>query len=220
MGRCRTRYTPGVRRVRSYHSWRTPPARFPTVSRVASAPIAAEFRLTVQCPTSLFSLGLSHGDFRSEGSRVCVARHGFGECPIALLTPRIRGGLTCRTSRPLHRVPDASHVRPSRVSGGAQHSSFRSLRLPRAPPAGKLGGLTCPSPLFISQVMEVPSPDGPLPGIPGKRCAHCNTQTTPLWRNGPDGPKTLCNACGVRDNRRHAKVRPPSPQPWKIFDDA
>ena len=214
MGRRRTRHTPGVRRVQSYHSWRTPPARFPTVSRVASAPIAAEFRLTVQCPTSLFSLGLSHGDFRSEGSRVCVARHGFGECPIALLTPRIREGLTCRTSRPLHRAPDASHVRPSRVSGGAQHSSFRSLRLPRCPaPPSKRGGLTCPSPLFISQVMEVPSHDGLLPGIPGKRCAHCNTQTTPLWRNGPDGPKTLCNACGVRDNRRHAKVRPPSPQP-------
>jgi len=57
--------------------------------------------------------------------------------------------------------------------------------------------------------MDVPSHDGLLPGIPGKRCAHCNTQTTPLWRNGPDGPKTLCNACGVRDNRRHAKVRPP-----------
>ena len=81
-----------------------------------------------------FSLGLSHGDFRSEGSRVCVARHGFGECPIALLTPRIRGGLTYRTSWPLHRAPDASHVRPSRVSGGARHSSFRSLRLPGAPP--------------------------------------------------------------------------------------
>lgn len=134
MGRRRTRHTPGVRRVQSYHSWRTPPARLPTVSRVASAPIAAEFHLTVQCPTSLFSLGLSHGDFRSEGSRVCVARHGFGECPIALLTPRIREGLTCRTSRPLHRAPDASHVRPSRVSGGARHSSFRSLRLPGAPP--------------------------------------------------------------------------------------
>jgi len=44
-------------------------------------------------------------------------------------------------------------------------------------------------------------------GIPGKRCAHCNTHTTPLWRNGPDGPKTLCNACGVRDNRRQNKTR-------------
>ena len=45
-----------------------------------------------------------------------------------------------------------------------------------------------------------------LPGVAGKRCAHCNTHTTPLWRNGPDGPKTLCNACGVRDNRRLAKA--------------
>lgn len=23
-------------------------------------------------------------------------------------------------------------------------------------------------------------------------------QTTPVWRAGPHGPKTLCNACGVR----------------------
>jgi Zn ribbon nucleic-acid-binding protein len=59
---------------------------------------------------------------------------------------------------------------------------------------------------------EVPA-TGMLPGIPGKRCAHCNTQTTPLWRNGPDGPKTLCNACGVRDNRRHAKVNTPTRAP-------
>ena len=31
-----------------------------------------------------------------------------------------------------------------------------------------------------------------------KTCAFCRTQKTPLWRNGPFGPKTLCNACGVR----------------------
>lgn len=30
------------------------------------------------------------------------------------------------------------------------------------------------------------------------RCVHCKTTETPLWRGGPDGPKTLCNACGVR----------------------
>ncbi|CEG01118.1 Zinc finger, GATA-type [Ostreococcus tauri] len=54
--------------------------------------------------------------------------------------------------------------------------------------------------------MEVPTSAPLLPGVAGKRCAHCNTHTTPLWRNGPDGPKTLCNACGVRDNRRHAKA--------------
>jgi hypothetical protein len=30
------------------------------------------------------------------------------------------------------------------------------------------------------------------------RCMHCQTQKTPQWRTGPMGPKTLCNACGVR----------------------
>lgn len=29
-------------------------------------------------------------------------------------------------------------------------------------------------------------------------CAHCGTTKTPLWRNGPGGPKSLCNACGIR----------------------
>jgi hypothetical protein len=29
-------------------------------------------------------------------------------------------------------------------------------------------------------------------------CLNCGTQQTPQWRRGPDGPRTLCNACGVR----------------------
>ncbi|KAL6986918.1 hypothetical protein U1Q18_012682 [Sarracenia purpurea var. burkii] len=32
----------------------------------------------------------------------------------------------------------------------------------------------------------------------GRRCSHCLAQRTPQWRAGPMGPKTLCNACGVR----------------------
>lgn len=31
-----------------------------------------------------------------------------------------------------------------------------------------------------------------------RKCTHCGTQKTPQWRAGPKGPKTLCNACGVR----------------------
>ncbi|CAL9143544.1 GATA transcription factor 5-like [Musa acuminata AAA Group] len=31
-----------------------------------------------------------------------------------------------------------------------------------------------------------------------RRCTHCGAQKTPQWRAGPLGPKTLCNACGVR----------------------
>ncbi|XP_023538437.1 GATA transcription factor 12-like [Cucurbita pepo subsp. pepo] len=32
----------------------------------------------------------------------------------------------------------------------------------------------------------------------GRKCMHCATDKTPQWRTGPMGPKTLCNACGVR----------------------
>lgn len=31
-----------------------------------------------------------------------------------------------------------------------------------------------------------------------RTCSHCETTRTPQWREGPNGPKTLCNACGVR----------------------
>ncbi|XP_009770170.1 GATA transcription factor 4 [Nicotiana tabacum] len=31
-----------------------------------------------------------------------------------------------------------------------------------------------------------------------RKCKHCGSETTPQWRTGPMGPKTLCNACGVR----------------------
>ncbi|XP_038899153.1 GATA transcription factor 9-like [Benincasa hispida] len=32
----------------------------------------------------------------------------------------------------------------------------------------------------------------------GRKCLHCQAEKTPQWRTGPMGPKTLCNACGVR----------------------
>lgn len=40
--------------------------------------------------------------------------------------------------------------------------------------------------------------DGGVEGGDGRKCLHCATDKTPQWRTGPMGPKTLCNACGVR----------------------
>lgn len=31
-----------------------------------------------------------------------------------------------------------------------------------------------------------------------RKCTHCEITKTPQWRAGPLGPKSLCNACGVR----------------------
>lgn len=37
-----------------------------------------------------------------------------------------------------------------------------------------------------------------------KECSYCGRKTTPMWRRGPQGPGTLCNACGVK--WRHGKI--------------
>ncbi|CAH8314917.1 unnamed protein product [Eruca vesicaria subsp. sativa] len=39
-----------------------------------------------------------------------------------------------------------------------------------------------------------------------RRCANCDTTTTPLWRNGPRGPKSLCNACGIRFKKEERRA--------------
>ena len=39
---------------------------------------------------------------------------------------------------------------------------------------------------------------GPGRAAPPRRCHSCNGSETPEWRRGPDGARTLCNACGLR----------------------
>ncbi|KAH6799751.1 hypothetical protein C2S51_036235 [Perilla frutescens var. frutescens] len=38
-----------------------------------------------------------------------------------------------------------------------------------------------------------------------KICSDCYTTRTPLWRGGPHGPKSLCNACGIKYNKKRRK---------------
>ncbi|KAG1239452.1 hypothetical protein G6F68_018623 [Rhizopus microsporus] len=33
-------------------------------------------------------------------------------------------------------------------------------------------------------------------------CTDCGTTESPEWRKGPNGPKTLCNACGLRWSKK------------------
>ncbi|KAF3793827.1 GATA transcription factor 16 [Nymphaea thermarum] len=43
--------------------------------------------------------------------------------------------------------------------------------------------------------------DGRMSGV-SRACVDCQTTKTPLWRSGPQGPKSLCNACGIRYRKR------------------
>lgn len=38
----------------------------------------------------------------------------------------------------------------------------------------------------------------------GKKCLYCGSKSTPMWRRGPQGAGTLCNACGVK--WKHGKI--------------
>ncbi|KAJ1409824.1 Zinc finger, GATA-type [Sesbania bispinosa] len=68
-----------------------------------------------------------------------------------------------------------------------------------------LSPTTTSSPPSSSQSDTVTAPKKSTPrkrdtadGGEGRKCLHCATDKTPQWRTGPMGPKTLCNACGVR----------------------
>ncbi|KAK7279133.1 hypothetical protein RJT34_24178 [Clitoria ternatea] len=52
----------------------------------------------------------------------------------------------------------------------------------------------------------------------GRKCQHCGAEKTPQWRAGPLGPKTLCNACGVRykSGRLVPEYRPASSPTFRI----
>ncbi|EPS59020.1 hypothetical protein M569_15793, partial [Genlisea aurea] len=39
-----------------------------------------------------------------------------------------------------------------------------------------------------------------------KSCSDCRTTRTPLWRGGPAGPKSLCNACGIKYNKKRRQL--------------
>ncbi|XP_062216808.1 GATA transcription factor 1-like [Phragmites australis] len=54
------------------------------------------------------------------------------------------------------------------------------------------------APWSLPPVLPLPPPSHAAGGAARRRCTHCATEETPQWRQGPDGPSTLCNACGVR----------------------
>ncbi|PAN29335.1 hypothetical protein PAHAL_5G217500 [Panicum hallii] len=52
-----------------------------------------------------------------------------------------------------------------------------------------------------------------------RRCANCGTTSTPLWRNGPRGPKSLCNACGIRYKKEERRAAAAAAAPAAMASD-
>ncbi|KAL3819004.1 hypothetical protein ACJIZ3_004909 [Penstemon smallii] len=99
--------------------------------------------------------------------------------------------------RPEMSVPAKARSKRSRAAPGNWTSR---LLVVSPPPASTTSSSSTESDVkkTVKQVMpkkkEVPENSG----NEGRKCLHCATDKTPQWRTGPMGPKTLCNACGVR----------------------
>eukprot|EP00268_Persea_americana_P047985 TRINITY_DN5033_c1_g2_i1.p1 TRINITY_DN5033_c1_g2~~TRINITY_DN5033_c1_g2_i1.p1 ORF type:complete len:228 (+),score=33.78 TRINITY_DN5033_c1_g2_i1:342-1025(+) len=92
------------------------------------------------------------------------------------------------SKEPLYKRPHMS-PRTRREEGKSDEGQGRQV--PGKPRSKRAGGRTWS--------LHSPLPLGGSSALPVKRCcSHCKAETTPQWRAGPLGPKTLCNACGVR----------------------
>ncbi|KIM97967.1 hypothetical protein OIDMADRAFT_168322 [Oidiodendron maius Zn] len=48
-------------------------------------------------------------------------------------------------------------------------------------------------------------------------CTDCGTLDSPEWRKGPSGPKTLCNACGLRWAKKEKRKSFSAPVPLMVY---
>ncbi|KAL1562231.1 GATA transcription factor 9-like [Salvia divinorum] len=105
--------------------------------------------------------------------------------------------------RPEPSVPAKARSKRSRAAPGSWTS--RLTVVPPNPPAPTItsssefdvsGAATAKAVKSVG-LKKKEGRDGPGGGE-GRKCLHCATDKTPQWRTGPMGPKTLCNACGVR----------------------
>ncbi|CAL1360816.1 unnamed protein product [Linum trigynum] len=108
------------------------------------------------------------------------------DCTLSLGTPATRADD--------HRRPSSHHHQDGRRSAGGYVSNF------------------CWDILQGTKAAVTKSPRPPSNNnnngdpLVARRCANCDTTSTPLWRNGPRGPKSLCNACGIRFKKEERRA--------------
>ncbi|KAK7291000.1 hypothetical protein RIF29_05830 [Crotalaria pallida] len=82
---------------------------------------------------------------------------------------------------------------------------MKKMMRPHTSPSTDKTTITAATPRSQYQVYEnrhiIRSPHNNGNNTTIRVCSDCNTSSTPLWRSGPNGPKSLCNACGIRQRK-------------------
>jgi hypothetical protein len=132
--------------------------------------------------------------------------NGFLQCKLEnqRLQQQLQHLRSLANARDGNPVP-SSLMQPSRsFDMGAQPSSRLQVDTARSLRAGLSGPQLSPSydspqdtPLSAKLSDDSTPPKRPRP-MPQCICVTCGRTDSPEWRKGPQGPKTLCNACGLR----------------------
>ena len=112
---------------------------------------------------------------------------------------------------PLHALPAVVAPPPANLGAGDDDAKNRyalvPVVVPPPPPGNTAGGDDIAGGGGIRRRRPAPRQRNRQAQ---RVCSHCHSPETPQWRAGPDGPGTLCNACGIRyaANRLLPEYRP------------
>lgn len=82
---------------------------------------------------------------------------------------------------------------------GKKRSVKKTSAVTKKSKKGGRMGVRKPPQIWVKDRVQDPRNGQMLTEVPpGIFCTQCSATTTPVWRAGPFGHKTLCNACGVR----------------------
>ncbi|KAM0808052.1 hypothetical protein AB5N19_08393 [Seiridium cardinale] len=113
--------------------------------------------------------------------------------------------------------PDSLRDKMSRLGGASHADTIEMLTGLRYGEGERSRGITTGnhSPVLIKgdAGIAIPVDRDPRTGEKKKKikvaeeyvCTDCGTLDSPEWRKGPSGPKTLCNACGLRWAKKEKK---------------
>ncbi|KAH3660425.1 hypothetical protein OGAPHI_007011 [Ogataea philodendri] len=124
-----------------------------------------------------------------------------GVAPLPLLSsPSSFGNMEEQAARTLSSMIDISPThRHQRTPSTEERSStppvspssfsVRKLKMKKSPSGGNN--------VTAQVLLEARVDNGNLAELLTNECLHCQSKETPEWRRGPEGERTLCNACGL-----------------------